>query len=96
MHSTDILAYPIDSVANIVNSIKEDKIAKEQNFAFLYELQHLRKVLFGLFARSSDSRANRLITASLFIHAPKEKASEAITKYARSVGAGGRGGTLVN
>ena len=41
---------------------------KEQNFAFLYELQGL----FGLFARSSDSRANRLFTVSLFTHAPKE------------------------
>ena len=32
MPSTDILVYPIDSVANIVNSIKEDKIAKRAKF----------------------------------------------------------------
>ena len=49
---------------------------KEQNFSFLYELQHFRKVLFSLFARCCDSRANRLFTASLFTQAPKEKESE--------------------
>ena len=61
---------------------------KEQNFSFLYELQHFRKVLFSLFARCCDSRANRLFTASLFTQAPKEKASEAIAKYTRGWGSG--------
>ena len=32
MPSTEMLAYPIDSVANIMNSIKEDKIAKRAKF----------------------------------------------------------------
>ena len=82
--STNILAYPIDSVANIVNSIKDDKIGKRAKFFILDELQHFRSVLFGLFARSSDSSPNRLFTTSLFnTHAPKEKkASEAIAKHA--------------
>ena len=71
--STNILTYPIDSVANIVNSIKDDKIGKRAKFCILDELQHFRNVLFGLFARSSDSSPNRLLTTSLFTHAPKEK-----------------------
>ena len=83
--STNILAYPIDSVANIVNSItEENKIGKSAKFCILDELQHFQNVLFGLFARSSDSSPNRLFTTSLFnTHAPKEKkASEAIAKHA--------------
>ena len=48
MPSTDILVYPIDLVANILNSIKEDKIAKRAKFCIPYELQHFRKFLFGL------------------------------------------------
>ena len=54
MPSTAILALSIDSFVNIVNGIMEDiKLVKGKRaiyFAFLYELQHFRKVLFGLFA----------------------------------------------
>ena len=72
--SMNILAYPIDSVANIVNSItEENKIGKSAKFCILDELQHFQNVLFGLFARSSDSSPNRLFTTSLFTPAPKEK-----------------------
>ena len=86
--STNILAYPIDSVANIVNSIKDDKIGKRAKFCILDELQHFRNVLFGLFARSSDSSPNRLFTTSLFTHAPKEKKR---AKWSRSMRGGGSG-----
>ena len=86
--STNILAYPIDSVANIVNSIKDDKIGKRAKFCILDELQHFRNVLFGLFARSSDSSPNRLFTTSLFTHAPKEKKR---AKWSRSTQGGGSG-----
>ena len=46
----------IFSFANIVNSIKNNiKLVKEPYFAFLYEMQHFREVLFGLFFQSSAS-----------------------------------------
>ena len=86
--STDILAYPIDSVANIVNSIKDDKIGKRAKFCILDELQHFRNVLFGLFARSSDSSPNRLFTTSLFTHALKENCKRSDHREARGVGVG--------
>ena len=92
MPSMDILAYPIDLVANTVNSIKEDKLLKEQNFAFLYELQHFKRVWFGLFARSSDSHANRLFTTLCLQMRRKKKRA----KGSRSTCGGWGSGFVIN
>ena len=43
MPSTEMLAYPIDSVANIMNSIKEDKIAKRAKFCIPLRAATLQK-----------------------------------------------------
>ena len=81
--STDILAilaHPIDSLANIVDSIKEDKIAKRAKFCI-----RLRAARFYL-ACLPDLLIHVRIDCSqpLCLHTrQKKKASEGIAKYAR-------------
>ena len=78
--STDILAHPIDSVANIVDSIKEDKIAKRAKFCI-----PLRAARFYL-ACLPDLLIHVRIdcSQSLCLHTRQKK------KYARGVGVGFR------